>query len=534
MGKKESRLTPCFSPYLHVQRKNSWLCCMIICGPFLILWGVSTVGNAALGDDERLIYIDRYNTIVDTWNGASGAADFKGVGITLKVEPASASYPSAVEAAATDCANIVTTTVDKITKTNVTKTSAPFWEWKNITTYKNVTTTGACTSTFTEYSPDDFPTTGFPDKVLRKDKETFTKVGARVAYKVALTRTESTYAAGFKIARTKVTLGGTSGLTDTFEFDSVIEIAGRNLKYNWYVGAGSSAQPSSISCKAPSAVYSQYPGTRFNGMATCDQWCKSNNGKWSGPDTKGSKCYPSSMAKDKAPKTDTGCCVVPKTYAGLKEINLVVNCATKTSCKIGSTLTVGKDKTADTNNALSFAKGGSMAASPDFTSMPFTQLNYDLENTMRSPSAGDYPPLIYSTMGDDGTKYNEWKKDIKLMVSIRSDKDPYYAASTINPSRRGCVSGTDFGAKGYTELYTTFAYKANDQCFGSTPGQKASSGVMLIIIGSIILSPFCCIFCVVKAMGNKRAEKDPTRGWKTDTANPAASGAPPSVIEMVA
>jgi len=35
-------------------------------------------------------------------------------------------------------------------------------------------------------------------------------------------------------------------------------------------------------------------------------------------------------------------------------------------------------------------------------------------------------------------------------------------------------------------------------------------------------------------MGNKRAEKDPTRGWKTDTANPAASGAPPSVIEMVA
>ena len=81
MGKKESRLTrltPCFSPYLHVQRKNSWLCCMIICGPFLILWGVSTVGNAALGDDERLIYIDRYNAIVDTWNGASGAADLLG------------------------------------------------------------------------------------------------------------------------------------------------------------------------------------------------------------------------------------------------------------------------------------------------------------------------------------------------------------------------------------------------------------------------------------------------------------------------
>jgi len=498
-----------------------WLCCMIICGPFLIILGLSMITNAAVGDDERLIYIGRYNEIVNTWNGPSGAAAFKGVGITLKVEAASASYPSAVKAAAKNCASIVTKTVDKITKTNVSKATTPFWEWKNITTYKNVTTTGACTSTFTEFVPDDFPKTGYPDKVKREKSEKFTKVDTRVAYKAGLKRTASTFATGFKIARTKVTLGGTSGLTDTFEFDSVIEIPGRNLKYNWYVGASSNDGPSAISCKAPSAVFSQYPGTRFNGMKECDAWCVANSGVWSGANT---KCYPTSMAKNNAPKTDTGCCVVPKTYAGLKEIALVVNCASKTSCKIGSTLEVGKDKKADPNNALSFAKGGSMAASPDFKRMPFTQANYDLENTMRSPSADEYPPLIYSTMG---TKYSDWKEDTDLTVSIRSDKDPYYAASTINPGRHGCVSGTDFGAEGYTKLYTPFAYKASDSCFGSTPGEKAGSGMMLIIIGAILLSPFCCVFCVVRAMSNKR------KGGATDTPNPA-SGAPPSIIEMIA
>ena len=82
----------------------------------------------------------------------------------------------------------------------------------------------------------------------------------------------------------------------------------------------------------------------------------------------------------------------------------------------------------------------------------------------------------------------------------------------------------------------TFAPEADGKsyCFGSTPGEKAASGMIMIVIGAIILAPICCIFCVVKMMGNKRAEKDPSRGWKTPTANPAGTAGAPSVVEMMA
>ena len=40
-------------------------------------------------------------------------------------------------------------------------------------------------------------------------------------------------------------------------------------------------------------------------MKECDEWCAANNGVWSGSNT---KCYPRSMAKNNAPKRDTGCC----------------------------------------------------------------------------------------------------------------------------------------------------------------------------------------------------------------------------------
>ena len=123
--------------------------------------------------------------------------------------------------------------------------------------------------------------------------------------------------------------------------------------------------------------------------------------------------------------------------------------------------------------------------------------------------------------------------DETVDVEIRSVKDPYYVAAGIvlseGGSGAGCVSGTS--STPY-KMDDAFAPKADGKsfCFGATPGEKAATGLLFLVIGAIILAPICCVFCAVKMMGNKRAEKDPTRGWK-NAADPAGS---PSEVEMMA
>ena len=61
-----------------------WLCCMIICGPFFIILGLSSLADAA-GVDERMLRIPAYNTAVKEWNSA-GAAAFSDIKFSLKIE----------------------------------------------------------------------------------------------------------------------------------------------------------------------------------------------------------------------------------------------------------------------------------------------------------------------------------------------------------------------------------------------------------------------------------------------------------------
>ena len=61
-----------------------WLCCMIICGPFFIILGLSSLADAA-GVDERMLRIPAYNTAVKEWNSA-GAAAFTDIKFSLKIE----------------------------------------------------------------------------------------------------------------------------------------------------------------------------------------------------------------------------------------------------------------------------------------------------------------------------------------------------------------------------------------------------------------------------------------------------------------
>jgi hypothetical protein len=435
---------------------------MIICGPFLIFIGIYLLFDAA-GVDERLLYIADYNKLVDTWN-EKGATDFEGISFTATVS-------------------------------NGTKVG-------NVSAYA----IQPGVSSFTAYAPNDFPDTGYPDEIQRKDKETFTKTKKRVAYKIGLTRV-NTYTAGWKSVQQTLTLGG-AGLDNTFNFESVVKVPGKSLKYNWYVDKSSSDGPDTITCKAPPDVYSQYPGTRFNKKILCKDWCEANNGEWKGTTA---KCYPSSMAKQDAPKTDTGCCKVPDSYLGLKQISLVATCTSKTSCKI---------------DASKASTGGSMNAWSDFKATPYTNSNLlgevsGFTNVKRSGilKNDQYPALIYAPMG----KTIDWRAAISLDVTIRSVQDPYYASSKIYKGATGCVSGTD--VEPY-KMYDEFAYKKGAQCFGATPGQKASSGLMLIVIGAILLSPFCCVIYFARSQGKSR------KGGGS-TPNPVA-GAPSSVIEMVA
>jgi hypothetical protein len=65
-----------------------WICCMIICGPFFIIMGVSAIGQATFGTDYRLQRVDEYKTVVDAWNSKEAAA-FADIKFTLKIEDGS-------------------------------------------------------------------------------------------------------------------------------------------------------------------------------------------------------------------------------------------------------------------------------------------------------------------------------------------------------------------------------------------------------------------------------------------------------------
>jgi hypothetical protein len=342
-----------------------------------------------------------------------------------------------------------------------------------------------------------------------RDKEVFAEVKTKIGYRVALKRNNKV--ANDAIAVTKMTLAGAK-VSNVYEFQSVIKktIPEEDAKYTWYVSKDTSSTPS-ITCANPNW---DYPGTRYNGRTTCDKWCGKKGGIWKSS----SKCY----SDQSSTPTKTGCCIIPEkdTHFGLKQVSFVADCTSTTDCKVDSSkVTVG----------------GAMNALTPFTATPYIEANFDAKTVSGSFKEDSYPSLIYAEMPKG---LADWKTDTEMNVEIRSAKDPYFLAQGIAMSdassfKTGCVSGTHDTPYKYTDSFKPEA-EGKSRCFGQTPGEKAGSGLMFIIIGSIILSPICCVFCVIKAMGNKRAEKDPTRGWKTDTANPASTGAPPSVVEMVA
>merc|ERR1712028_65366 len=156
--------------------------------------------------------------------------------------------------------------------------------------------------------------------------------------------------------------------------------------------------------------------------------------------------------------------------------------------------------------------------------------NLDEAKMSGSFAKDSFPSLIYAEMPNG---LSDWKTDETIDVEIRSVKDPYYAGAAIAMAngagtfKRGCMSGTKATPYKMDSKFEPLA-DGKSQCFGSTPGEKAASGMLMIIIGAIILAPICCVFCVIKMLGNKRAEKDPTRGWKTNS-----SAGAPTVVEMI-
>ena len=347
-----------------------------------------------------------------------------------------------------------------------------------------------------------------PDKSVR-DKETFAEVTEKIGYRVALKRNNKV--ANDAIAVTKMTLAGAK-VSNVYNFQSVIKVTipEEDAKYTWYVSKDTSSTPS-ITCANPNW---DYPGTRYNGKTKCDKWCAKKGGKW----TSSTKCY----ADQSSMPMETGCCIIPEkeTHFGLKQVSFLADCTSTTDCKVDSGVTVG---------------GAMNALTPFGVYPPYVKANFKAKKVSRSFQGDSYPSLIYAEMPNG---LADWKTDTEMNVEIRSAKDPYFLAQGIamkdaGSSTTGCVSGTHDTPYKYTDNFQPLA-DGKSRCFGQTPGEKAGSGLMFIIIGCIILAPICCVFCIIKMMGNKRAEKDPTRGWKTDTANPAASGAPPSVIEMVA
>ena len=346
-----------------------------------------------------------------------------------------------------------------------------------------------------------------PDYSVR-DKEIFSEVKEKNAYKVALKRNNKV--ANDAIAMTKMTLSG-AGVSNVYEFQSVIKktVPEIDAKYTWYVSKDTSSTPS-ITCARPGY---DYPGTRYNGKTKCSAWCARKGGTWK----ESSKCWESQSEKA------TGCCIVPEkdTHFGLKQISFVASCTSATACTIDATKP---------------SVGGAMNALTAFKNTPYTAAMLDETKVSGSFDKASYPSLIYAEMSNGLT---DWKTDAEIQVEIRSDKDPYYAAQAVAMSNKassfktGCVTGTHDTP--YKDLSTPMGQPEADgkaRCFGQTPGEQAGSGMIMIVIGSIILAPICCIFCVIKALGNKRAEKDPTRGWKTPTANPTAAGAP-TVVEMI-
>lgn len=388
-------------------------------------------------------------------------------------------------------------------------------------------TTGGATplGNFTAFAPADL----VPDS-SKREKEVFTATTTTLAYSTALKRVavkddtvKGAAKDDFKPQMTKMTLSG-AGVSNEYIFQSVMKfsIPEQDAKYNWYIARSSSGQPSSITCKNPK--YQDYPGTRFGSKITCPNWCtEKKGGVW----TDNGSCYNDRSSSPVATK----CCIVAKkdTFYGLKQVSFAADCTDK-KCKVAST----------------FNTGGAMNALTSFKATPYTAANFDVEKT--NPSyieKTSYPSLIYAEMAT----LDEWKADESVNVEIRSVLDPYYMAQNIQTKygagnfKNGCASGTsDFPYKMAGELkYTKLAGKDyGPQCFGNTPGQNAANGLLFIVIGAIILCPICFVFCVVRYMGNERAKKDPSRGWKNVNQAPVVTAQPvvvqgsPSGIEMMA
>jgi hypothetical protein len=233
-----------------------------------------------------------------------------------------------------------------------------------------------------EASFDAFEPTYVEPDASKREKETFTKVTTTKAYKIALKRNNkvvSTDETTQPLAMTKMTLAG-AGVSNTYTFQSVImkTVPEQNLEYNWYVAKSSTKGPSSITCKAPSSVYNDYPGTRFNGGTLCDKWCSNKGGKWTGAN---SKCY---SDKTSTP-TATGCCIVPekKLRWGLKKVSFAADCSSKTACTVDSTKP---------------SLGGAMNALTAFKASPYTSDNLDQTKMGDRVGKASYPSLIYAEM----------------------------------------------------------------------------------------------------------------------------------------
>jgi len=316
----------------------------------------------------------------------------------------------------------------------------------------------------------------------QRSKETFTKVEKPWYYttKIDDKTINSVYIAptllnpqgsgpvSLDILKDGKSLTGSQPNVGPVTFEPVVTI---DTKYRWYVSRSSSASSSAIDCRKRGY---DYPGTRFRNVPYCDNWCAEKGGAW----TDNGKCYASQTA------TATGCCAA---YWGARSACVVVDVSGKVKLEGCATSYQTSSKTS--------------------SYLPSTMESYlgeSLNDDVMKAEA-----IQYAKMG----RRSDWGKG--MTVSIRHEKDPYIWTSE---KTKGCSSGTNVNPPLYNE--DVAEPKDSAGCFGPTPEQQRSSGVMFLIFGGIMcVFPCGLIFWLKNRNKNNNSSNYNNNGYAANSPN---------------